>query len=497
MKTNFESNKKTMSWEINAACYRKVYNYLIRRRADVDHRFFNRISHRFEIIYKKLNNHSHSTKFQKVQPFSTYLTPQLIAECNTLIQLIPPCKKDQYLNELKKYLDCSITGKICLKKTYEYQKRWIIRAKTQAIYCYLEQYCQGVINKGVDWDLKLFKNRNKPMYIIPTESLDFFTSKIIQQRLKCEYSLNIASRNSIINGVVENLSDHLPKSIIRTDIVEFYESIDSARLVYRLCDDRYIPVDQLLAIKRLLYKHKVIVGRDKGLPRGNGISAYLAEVLLKDFDTFAKRLNEVIYYARFVDDIILIVKEDDVCTSINAQNVWKKLNEKISELSLQLHPLGQKSSIGNTNPNCSFEYLGYNFTVNKNLLSIGIADSKIRRYKDKISLAVWAFFKDRDSSLGKRATLLRNRLRYLTLETRLSGIKMGIQVGLSATYPMLTDFSALEELDSYLDNQRKKLPKQCLDKLKVCSFKDGYLSGRRTHFKMSELKRIVSVWRGV
>jgi hypothetical protein len=350
---------------------------------------------------------------------------------------------------------------------------------------------------GIDWNLQPIMKRNKPVYVISRDSLEYFSSRIIQQRIKSDYNLLLLSRNSIIDGIKENLADCLPKSIIRTDIVEFYERIDRSKLVDILSFDGLLPIDQLIAIKRLFYNFQFLTSKGIGLPRGNGISAYLSEVLLKTFDIFAKNLDEVIYYARFVDDIIVIVKEEEINTTKNADKVWEKLNIKIAELSLQLHPIGLKTTIGYTNSGCSFDYLGYKFSVNNNHVNIGISGSKISRYKKKISLAFWDFYKDRDSSIGVKTTLLRNRLRYLTLVTMLSGMKSGIKVGLPATYLNLTDFSGLDELDKFLNKQKMKLPVSCLARLNDCNFRNGYESMKSTHFRVNDLKQMLCIWSGV
>lgn len=329
------------------------------------------------------------------------------------------------------------------------------------------------------------------------KTANFITSRIIQQKLKQEYGFNILSRNAIIDGVIENLTDHLPKSIIRTDIVGFYENIDSVKLVNTLSTDGYLPINQLVAIKSLIYEYRVISGSEMGLPRGNGISAYLAEVLLKDFDTFVKNLDRVVYYARFVDDIIIIVQEDGINTDVSARSVWKSLLNEMTKFSLQLHPIGHKTTVGITNPGCTFDYLGYRFIVKKSDIKVGISNSKLCRYKEKISTAFWEFFKDNKHSYGKKITLLRNRMRYLVLETRLSGIKKGVKVGLQATYPKLTDLSCLNELDLYLNKQLQKVPKSCSARLQSCKFSSGYSSGKKTHFLMEELKEIVCIWKGL
>ena len=43
-----------------------------------------------------------------------------------------------------------------------------------------------------------------------------------------------------------------------------------------------------------------------GVPRGFGVSAYLSELYMREIDNEIKALPDVIYYARYVDDIVII-----------------------------------------------------------------------------------------------------------------------------------------------------------------------------------------------
>ena len=54
-------------------------------------------------------------------------------------------------------------------------------------------------------------------------------------------------------------------------------------------------------------KDKDKIPLKKGIPRGIGISAYLSELYMRDIDIKIKSLEDVIYYARYVDDIIVII----------------------------------------------------------------------------------------------------------------------------------------------------------------------------------------------
>jgi hypothetical protein len=486
-----------MDWSIKSENYKRIYDYFSRKNFNVDERFFHDLTYQFVRIYKDIQKANCVTKYKTDKIFQDYFPIALIDSCRTVLKLVPEDSREELSNIFERNLRLPINGNTSLKKAFGYQKRWIVKAKTQAVYGKLDEYCKKILDTGIVWGLHPTVRNKKQVYKIPNNSLEYFTSRIIQQKLKQEYNLSLSNRNLIIEGLVENLGDDLPKSIIRTDIIGFYESIDQSMLIKKLSSDGKLPVNQLKAIKSLLYEYREFTNQEIGLPRGNGISAYLTEVLLKDFDLFVKRLENVIFYARFVDDIIVVVKENDIRTTDCSVSVWGILQKEIQKLSLRLHPRNTKTMINCTIPSCSFDYLGYHFCVSASQIDIGMAISKIQRYKTKISIAFWHFYKDRNTSYGRKTTLLRNRLRYLTLETRLSGMKKGIRVGLKATYPKLTDFSCLDLLDDFLEEQKQYLPQSCAIKLNICNFKKGYNGEKRTHFSLEQLGEVVSIWSGI
>ena len=96
------------------------------------------------------------------------------------------------------------------------------------------------------------------------------------------------------------------KVIIRTDIKEFYESIQHEPLLQRIHKDNLLTPFSRNILSGVLKSYKVKSGSNKGIPRGIGISAYLAELYMRDIDNDIQDLRGVTYYARYVDDIIII-----------------------------------------------------------------------------------------------------------------------------------------------------------------------------------------------
>ncbi|MFM4982075.1 RNA-directed DNA polymerase [Aeromonas caviae] len=98
----------------------------------------------------------------------------------------------------------------------------------------------------------------------------------------------------------------MPKIIIRTDISSFYESISHDLLKLTLERHGHLSLSTKRIINETLKFYTIETGSSRGLPRGIGISAYLSEVFMIDIDDEILKLPHIIYYKRYVDDIIAI-----------------------------------------------------------------------------------------------------------------------------------------------------------------------------------------------
>ncbi|WP_277342840.1 reverse transcriptase domain-containing protein, partial [Pseudomonas viridiflava] len=100
--------------------------------------------------------------------------------------------------------------------------------------------------------------------------------------------------------------DGVPKYIIRSDVELFYESVGHKELF----DGIYQAPELSVLIKRILTRlmkdYVVVSGDENGLPRGIGISAYLSEIYLSSIDDEIRRQDNLFYYARYVDDMVLM-----------------------------------------------------------------------------------------------------------------------------------------------------------------------------------------------
>jgi hypothetical protein len=267
-------------------------------------------------------------------------------------------------------------------------------------------------------------------------STDLVTKLILRKinAIICNiYKVKQANRNAIVNNLKHLLQDGTPKMIIKTDIRAFYESIDVASLLDKLMRDK------IVSFNVMEYLHEILKNRSIGLPRGVNISASLSELYMRDFDAKIKSLNNVGYYARYVDDIIIVFFISEFS---NHSQIQEELNEKmkllqsaIEKLKLQINSIktnafyisksgksflqfvymnGSYQEVKQQEQYICFDYLGYRYLLKYIAgktpgfqLNITIAIKKINKMKSRIYYSFLLFGYDNNF------TMLINRIKYL------------------------------------------------------------------------------------
>ncbi|MBY7733444.1 antiviral reverse transcriptase Drt3a [Francisella philomiragia] len=360
-------------------------------------------------------------------------------------------------------------------------------------------------------NIKVQKIKGKDTYIVDKSCIaSFFLLKQIQKNIKSSFDVQQMERNEIVEQLKNTLDNAFPKYIIRTDIQSFYESIPHNSLINIINNNYLLSYESKKVIRDILYQYKEISKKNKGIPRGVGISAYLAEAYIKSLDDHVRTLDSITYYARYVDDIIAVFTP---ANKHQSNSYIKNISNKVKEIGLELKT-DKTNEISFINPSqndsYNFDFLGYNFECcfngKKVSLNIDITEAKLKKYKEKLDAAICEYNNASKYNNEKAKKLLIKRIKYLTGNTRLLGVKKDILIGIYFSNQQMNHLNGnIKKLDDYYKYQAldKISPHEKLqvniDKLKqrlqLFSFREGFNTKRFHKFSNKELQLILKVWK--
>ena len=348
--------------------------------------------------------------------------------------------------------------------------------------------------------------KGKTAYTLDRSNIEtFFLFKQIQKNIQHSFKVKQADRNEIISQVVNMLDNGFPKYIIRTDIESFYESIPHDELKKVINRNHILSPLSTKVINEILREYQRMTGQNKGIPRGIGISAYLAELYMRDFDNDIKNLKNVTYYARYVDDIITIFTPNNKYDSTDYLNL---IDEKITRYGLARNTdisKNEQIDMRQNSINFNFDFLGYNLNYSGEL-KIDLSNNKFQKLKRKIELSIDAYNTLSKFNEKQARKELIKRVKYLTGNTRLLGVKKDILIGIYFSNQYLNDLSKLKNLDTFFHNgmiNHKLKPYHLLsidslqlkNKLKTFSFENNFNNKKFYKFSNKDLKEILSIWK--
>ncbi|HSD08176.1 antiviral reverse transcriptase Drt3a [Flavobacterium sp.] len=358
-------------------------------------------------------------------------------------------------------------------KSILYQKRKVYKKERE----------RKIISTLNNASFRIAKNKNainlfegqvygKQSYHLENTIENFFISKKIQENIEAIYSVKPSSRFSILSELLNLLKDKFPKYVIRTDIASFYETIPQKEILNKINNDNLLSITTKRFINEVFISYNVLKGQENdenplGIPRGIGFSAYLSELFMRKIDNEIKALKDVVYYGRYVDDIVVILvpnrKEDTVHDTYfsSVEKIIKDGGLALNEDKTVKYNLLNGLSYLEVNP---IEFLGYKISSCKKArefeLSIDMSKRREDKYIDKID-KTFEVFKAASTEYNNRKTfkLLEARLNFLCCNTKLRNSKNRVFVGIYYSNIFLNNFNALERLDNHLIN--------CIDGLEV------------------------------
>lgn len=362
---------------------------------------------------------------------------------------------------------------------------------------------QNISNKK--YNLELIKlPYNEKIFIFKNDTPEvFFLSKQLQDNLKRAFQIKHGARNEILMQLKNLLNDGFPKYLIRTDIKSFFESIPHDKLKSKIMSNLDLDPFSKKLINTVLQEYKKITQLDIGVPRGLGVSSYLAELYMCNIDLKFRLDSNVLFYGRYVDDIILVFSPK---FNQGLKEYFDFVKKTIIEEGLVMNEAKTIPIDLTKSSNSSFDYLGYKFVLHGNnaSLKIHLTKTKIEKYKKKIDFTIDSYNKGSKYNEKKERKLLLQRLKYLTGNTRLSNVKNEILIGSYFSNLLLdeNDLSSLICLDRYLDhkinnhlvfnfappalNQNK-----FKEKLRNYKFQSGFINRTYYPFDSQALKKII------
>ncbi|HHK5888039.1 TPA: antiviral reverse transcriptase Drt3a, partial [Serratia marcescens] len=307
----------------------------------------------------------------------------------------------------------------------------------------IQRYKNGFLG----YNLRSSVLRGKKVYWAD-ELADTLVLRKVKNDVSRLYKLKLPSRTIIVDTLNVFLSECTQYKLYRLDIFSFYESFNKDYIFKKIESLERLEIKTKKLLNELLYSFYLTGG--EGIPRGLSLSAYLAELLMCDFDNNMKGNEFVFYYARYVDDIVIVTNgfEDSDVFINNVKSILPdglRFNEgKKYYISALIPKVSKKTNIAYPANLLTFEYLGYDFSVSEKieeckirggyrLIGIDLAYAKANKIKSRIIYSIIDYNKTNDFEL------LCERLKFLSTNFSVldSGRVLKRLSGIHFNYPLI------------------------------------------------------------
>lgn len=175
-------------------------------------------------------------------------------------------------------------------------------------------------------------------------------------------------KNRGIHALTKKLKEALRNDILGTtyclklDIRKYYPSINHEVL-------KNI-IRKKIKDKKLLRLLDEIIESAAGLPIGNYLSQYFANIYLSYFDHWIKEDKHVKYYFRYADDMVILSDDKKYLSSL-----FREMSKKLNDLKLQVKDNWQIFPVESR----GIDYVGYVFYHDHTMLRKGIKKAFLRK----------------------------------------------------------------------------------------------------------------------
>ena len=388
---------------------------------------------------------------------------------------------------------------------------------------------EDLLNNAVTSANSAFGHPTNPLISFPLKGrMVFMFSKLsdelvarkLCENIKMSHRIITSGRSQIICKLRLLLTEGVPFRIYRLDIKSFYESFQSNHVISTINEINNLNPQSKKLLQNLFNHHAALGGN--GIPRGLSLSATLSDLLMQPFDHQMQSNDEIFFYSRYVDDIIVVTSSrEDVGEFV--RSIKNSLPPGLTLNTTKKQIVGATDKVTPPKPSepitqlFDFDYLGYSFTVKEpkkeqnkppgsyhRSVIVDIAKKKITRFKTRISRSFLEFSRTNDWEL------LKDRIKFLTKNFSVYNVKAGGKkmAGIFHSYPLVSDDAkGLKILDNFLRNailskngrisslSSPKLTTQQKKELLAQSFAKGHLEKNYVHFSGTRFEQIQKCWK--
>lgn len=379
--------------------------------------------------------------------------------------------------------------------------------------------CEDKINSK-DFELKMSKfldeeSKKEVFTLNLDEPAVFFAMKQLQYNIHKTFKVKQANRHTVLCDIKTLLHSRVPLHIVRTDISSFYESIPQYALLDKVEGNTLLSHKSKALIRAIikLYedcKDGLLVGKGIGIPRGIGISPLLSEIYVRDIDSNIKSFQGSLFYARYVDDIFIILTVLPVGCE-NAKDYFVRLQAEFGRYGLSLKdetdPKKKCKLIDLTESDkeiAPFDFLGYSITIKRKSTqtrtTFGLSEKKITNFKEKVNHIVSHFENVSKYDIKQAYHDLFDSLNYITGNTKLFKSKAGVKVGLYYNNDLLDKKEDLDTLQQYLRDKVvepshsvtgwSECKAKIANKINRIDFRERWEQRRMFHFTLSRIQEL-------
>jgi hypothetical protein len=362
----------------------------------------------------------------------------------------------------------------------------------------------------------------KPIYCTASKADEVVFSKL-NHNIRGLYRVKQSDRHSIVKQVMSLLKEESPKYVYKFDIKDFYKNVDVNSCLEKIKNDQVVSAESEIVFEEFVRQLKNT--SIEGLPRGIGLSATLSELAMRDFDQKMMSHENVYYYSRYVDDILIFALEkinikSDLISFLPkglALNWGKTKVLEVKKCLCQPECLCTpapkvckcftkcKCKLSTDSKQLKFDFLGYSFSFpslakskSSDWIKIDLSISKAKKLKRRLYLSFKSYIEKGNSNL------LENRIKFLTGNHYIPQHKNKtdrIKSGVYYNYIHINEPLQYKELDSFLSTlihrdygKRIFLSPQHKEALIKYSFLSGFKSKRLCPFNGAQINKIKGCW---